>query len=215
MVFPVDDHGNVAENPRREEVPRSETFREDDLLFLAVRDVVAVARLAHDPKGEGGDEGHHCQLRERGDHLDVVPRAKSRQTCERPKHEEHVESEESHVGHDGGVLDKAVGKIIFKDISDHPICVQARVVFFTRCAIAGAVQGGRSCAKARRAFAEKFGLGRKFKALTYAILMQYEDKLQFTHFLEDIGQKKRFLGPKTVFVQDIIGKKCTITWYTY
>ena len=30
-------------------------------------------------------------------------------------------------------------------------------------------QGGRSCTKARRAFAEKFGLGRKFQALIYAI----------------------------------------------
>ena len=34
-------------------------------------------------------------------------------------------------------------------------------------------QGDRSCAKARRAFAEKFGFGRKFWALTYAILSQY------------------------------------------
>ena len=34
-------------------------------------------------------------------------------------------------------------------------------------------QGDRSCAKARRAFAEKFGLGRKFQALTYAILSRY------------------------------------------
>ena len=32
------------------------------------------------------------------------------------------------------------------------------------------LQGGRSCVKARRAFAKKFGLGRKFYALTYAIL---------------------------------------------
>jgi len=31
------------------------------------------------------------------------------------------------------------------------------------------MQGGRSCAKARRAFAEKFGLGRKFYALTWTL----------------------------------------------
>ena len=34
-------------------------------------------------------------------------------------------------------------------------------------------QGGRSCAKARGATAEKFGLRRKFQALTYAILSRY------------------------------------------
>ena len=37
----------------------------------------------------------------------------------------------------------------------------------------GVSQGGRSCAKARRAFAEKFGLGQKFEALTYVILSRY------------------------------------------
>ena len=34
-------------------------------------------------------------------------------------------------------------------------------------------QGGTSCANARRAFAEKFGLGQKFEALTYTILSRY------------------------------------------
>ena len=48
-------------------------------------------------------------------------------------------------------------------------------------------QGSRSCAKARRAFAEKFGLERKFRALTYAIL---------SHFLEFFVQKSAFLGQK-------------------
>ena len=37
----------------------------------------------------------------------------------------------------------------------------------------GVSQGGRSCTKARRAFAEKFGLGQKFEALTYVILLRY------------------------------------------
>ena len=43
---------------------------------------------------------------------------------------------------------------------------------------------------------KKFGLVRKFQALTmsvtYAILLRYKDLSQFTHFLEDFGQKKCF-----------------------
>ena len=35
------------------------------------------------------------------------------------------------------------------------------------------LQGDRSCAKARRAFAEKFGGGQKFLALTYAVLLRF------------------------------------------
>lgn len=49
-------------------------------------------------------------------------------------------------------------------------------------------QGGRSCAKSRRAFVEKFGLGQIFQALTYPILSQ---------------------------IVLFLGKKCTITWYIY
>ena len=66
----------------------------------------------------------------------------------------------------------------------------------------GCSQGGRSCAKARRAFAKKFGLEGKFQTLTYAIyakLSRYYDLLQFTHFLEDVGQKKCSFWSKTVF----------------
>ena len=63
--------------------------------------------------------------------------------------------------------------------------------------------GGRSCAKAQRAFAEKFGLGRKFSALTYAILSQYWDLSRFTHFLEYFRQEKCSFGSKTVFLGQI------------
>ena len=45
-------------------------------------------------------------------------------------------------------------------------------------------QGGRSCAKARRAFAKKFGPGRKFESLTYAILSRYQDLSRFATFLK-------------------------------
>ena len=38
----------------------------------------------------------------------------------------------------------------------------------------GLEQGGRSCAKARRAFAENFGLGLKSLAVTYSIFLQYQ-----------------------------------------
>ena len=56
----------------------------------------------------------------------------------------------------------------------------------------GFLQVDRSCAKARRAFAEKFGLGQKFEALKYAILSQYYDSLRITHFLEIFGEKSAF-----------------------
>ena len=68
------------------------------------------------------------------------------------------------------------------------------------------LQGGRSCVKAGRAFAEKFWLGQKFYALTYAILSQYKDMSGITHFL---GPKKCLWGQKQCF----LGKRCTITWY--
>ena len=57
-------------------------------------------------------------------------------------------------------------------------------------------QGGRSCAKAHRAFAEKFGFGRKILALAYAILSR------FTHFLEDrgLGVNRCFFGTTIVFL---------------
>ena len=51
----------------------------------------------------------------------------------------------------------------------HMYCMQDIIV----TAFAMNVHRGRSCAKALRAFAEKFGLGRIFLALTYAILSRY------------------------------------------
>ena len=48
-------------------------------------------------------------------------------------------------------------------------------------------QGGRSCA-------EKFGLGRKYQALTYPVLSR------FTHFFFKSLEKRSALGSKTVFL---------------
>ena len=61
------------------------------------------------------------------------------------------------------------------------------------------IQGGRSCAKARRAYAEKFGPGRKFEALTYAIKICRDLRIF----------RKTFWGQK----QRVLGKSFTITWY--
>ena len=62
------------------------------------------------------------------------------------------------------------------------ILKKLRQIFFYR------KQGGKSCAKARRAFAEKFG--RKSEALKYAILSRFHGLSRFTHFLKDFGQKR-------------------------
>ena len=56
-------------------------------------------------------------------------------------------------------------------------------------------QGGRSCAGARVAPAEKFGLRRKFQARTYAILSRIKicGDLR-TFFLRSLGIKSAFWG---------------------
>ena len=69
------------------------------------------------------------------------------------------------------------------------------LLYFYTCEIKD--QGGRSCAKAKRSFAEMFGLGQNFQALTYAMLSSYYDLSRFTHFLEDFGQKMSPFGSKT------------------
>ena len=53
-------------------------------------------------------------------------------------------------------------------------------------------QGGRSCAKARRAFAEKAGLGRKFKALTWAIWRDIKICCDLHNFWKTWGKKCLF-----------------------
>ena len=70
-------------------------------------------------------------------------------------------------------------------------------------------QGGRSCTGARVGPAEKFGLGRKFLAWTYAILSQIKICRDLRTFWRSLGKKSAFLGQKQYF----LGKKCTITWY--
>ena len=60
-------------------------------------------------------------------------------------------------------------------------------------------QGGRSCGKARRVFAEKFGHRQKFQARTYAILLRYHDLSRVTHFWKTLG-KKCFFWSKTEFL---------------
>ena len=63
--------------------------------------------------------------------------------------------------------------------------------------------------------AEKFGLGRKFEARTYAILSQIKIFWRFTHFLEIFGQKKCLLGSKTVFLgQKVHYYMVYIAYYT-
>ena len=42
-------------------------------------DVIAVARLAHDPVGEGGDDRHESQLRKSADDPEEVAQAQSRE----------------------------------------------------------------------------------------------------------------------------------------
>ena len=69
-------------------------------------------------------------------------------------------------------------------------------------------QGGRSCAKARRVFAEKFGLRRKFYALTYAICRHVNICHNLCTFWKSVG-KVFFFGQKQCF----LGKKYTIKWY--
>ena len=67
--------------------------------------------------------------------------------------------------------------------------------FFNENLLKVKTQGGRSCAGARVAPAEKFGLGRKFYAWTYAILSQIKicrDLRSF--FLEIFGHKKYLFG---------------------
>ena len=68
--------------------------------------------------------------------------------------------------------------------------------------------GGRSCAKARRAFAEKFGLRRKLSPYIryFVAILRF---LQLTHFLNDFGQKKCFFRVETMFS----GQEFHITWY--
>ena len=61
-------------------------------------------------------------------------------------------------------------------------------------------QGGRSCAGARVAPAEKFGLGRKFYAWTYAILSQIKICRDLRTFWRSLGKKKCLFGSKTVFL---------------
>ena len=61
-------------------------------------------------------------------------------------------------------------------------------------------QGGRSCAGARVAPAEKFGPGRKFYARTYAILSRIKICRDLRTFLEIFGQKKCLFGSKAVFL---------------
>ena len=53
---------------------------------------------------------------------------------------------------------------------------------------------------ARRAFAEKFGLGLKSYALAYALLSHYQDLSRITHFSGDFGPKKSFFGSRKVFL---------------
>ena len=62
---------------------------------------------------------------------------------------------------------------------------------------------GRSCANARRAFAKRFGLGRKSWALTYAILSRY---IKICRDLRTFWKTLCKKGLSWV-------KKCPFTWY--
>ena len=57
-------------------------------------------------------------------------------------------------------------------------------------------QGGRSCTGARAVPAEKFGLGRKFQAWTYAILSRIKICRDLRTFWRSLGKKSAFLGHK-------------------
>ena len=59
-----------------------------------------------------------------------------------------------------------------------------------------AVQGGRSCAGARVAPAEKFGLGRKYKYTLFCRELRF---VAIYAFFRDLWAKKCLFGSKTVF----------------
>ena len=61
-------------------------------------------------------------------------------------------------------------------------------------------QGGRSCAGARGAPAEKFGLGQKFYAQTYAILSRIKICRHLRTFFGDLWAKKVPFWVKTVLL---------------
>ena len=61
------------------------------------------------------------------------------------------------------------------------------------------IQGGRSCAGARGAPAEKFGLRQFFLAQTYAILSRIKICRNYALF-GDLWAKKCLFGSKTVFL---------------
>ena len=62
------------------------------------------------------------------------------------------------------------------------------------------MQGGRSCTGARLAPAKKFGLGRKFKALTHAILSRIKNCRDLRTFFGDLWAKKVPFWVKTVLL---------------
>ena len=64
----------------------------------------------------------------------------------------------------------------------------------------GTHQGGRICAGARVAPAEKFGLGRKFLARTYAILSQIKICRDLRTFFGDLWAKQVPFWVKTVLL---------------
>ena len=57
-------------------------------------------------------------------------------------------------------------------------------------------QGGRSCAGARGAPAEKFGLGQKILARAYAILSRIKICRDLRTFWRSLGKKSAFLWNK-------------------
>jgi len=77
------------------------------------------------------------------------------------------------------------------------------------------LQGGRSCAGARVAPAEKFGLGRKFLARTYAILSRIKICCNLRTFWRPLGKRKCLFGSKTVFLgQEMLYYMVYIAYFT-
>ena len=63
-----------------EEVECGETFGKNNLRFFTFCHVAAVTGRAHDPVGEGGDEGYDDELRESCDQSQKLPSSKSCET---------------------------------------------------------------------------------------------------------------------------------------
>ena len=67
---------------------------------------------------------------------------------------------------------------------------------------------------ARRAFAEKFGFGRKSLAPRYAILSRYLDLSRITHFFGYFVKKRTVLVKNSVFGQEVHYYTIYIAYFT-